>query len=37
MSFVDLTVGDIVYSQYCVIQPLPIKAGVSTTKGIFTL
>ena len=33
MSFVDPGIGDIVYSQYAVVDSLPIKAGVGITKG----
>ena len=33
MSFVNLEPGDIVYSQYAVVDTLPIKDGVNITKG----
>ena len=33
MSFVNPTVGDMQYSQYAVIDTIPIKSGVSISKG----
>jgi len=38
MSFVDLAPGDIVYSQYSVVDTLPVKSAVAISKGeVYTM